>query len=113
MAITGVAKVGQQGMGSTVRMTNQERIRISLDNSYPGTAGGYANFSDTVKSALGSKITVLDIQQAGPVNITTTFYNLVYNRATDRLMVLNANAHVANATDLSAIVNVELIVTYV
>jgi len=110
MAISGAATVGQQGMGSTVRMTNQARIKISLDSSYP--AGGYASFvTTTVKGLLGSKITVVDIQQAGPVNISTTFYDLVYDRANDKLMVLTAGAQASG--DLSAIVDVELIVTYV
>ena len=112
MAITAGATVGQQGMGSTVRMTSQARIKITLDDSYP--TSGYTDFSTTVKAITGlSKITILDIQQAGPANDGATFYDLVYDRANDTLMVLTGGAQAGNETDLSALADVELIVTFV
>jgi len=110
MAITNGATVGQQGMGSTVRMTNQARVKLDLDASYP--AGGYTNFvATTIKEILGSKITVLDIQQAGPIVDGAAYYSAHWDRENDKLVLETGG--VAAAGDLSAITAIEFIVTYI
>ena len=114
MALSGFTTIGQQGLGSTVRMTNKARIQFDLDGNY--IDGGYATFAATfVKAAtlLGSKVTVVDIQQAGPANDGATFYDLVYDRANDKLMVLTGGAQVAGGADLSGVLNVEMTVEYI
>jgi len=110
MAITNGATVGQQGMGSTVRMSNQARVKLDLDASYP--AGGYPSFvATTIKGILGSKITVLDIQQAGPILKAAAYYSAHWDRENDKL-VLETGGAVATG-DLSTITAIEFIVTYI
>lgn len=114
MAITNGATVGQQGMGSTVRMTNKARIKFDLDADY--ATGGYASFvATTVKGVLGSKITVLDIQQASPAG----GYKLWWDRANDKLMVwqyptaLGPATEVPVHTNLAAVTATEVVVEYI
>lgn len=114
MAITNGATVGQQGMGSTVRMTNKQRIKFDLDADYQ--TGGYASFvATTVKTVLGSKITVLGIEQASPAG----GYKLWWDRANDKLMVwqyptnIGPSTEVPLHTNLAGITAVEVLVEYV
>jgi hypothetical protein len=114
MAITNGATVGQQGMGSTVRMTNKQRIKFDLDADY--ATGGYASFvATTVKTILGSKITVLDIVQVSPAG----GYLLWWDRANDKLMVYQYPTNIGPATqvpvhtNLAAITALEMVVEYI
>jgi hypothetical protein len=115
MAITNGATAGQQGMGSTVRQTNQARVSFDLDASYP--TGGYTSFvATTIAGILGSKATsVISITQVSPAG----GYLLFWDRANDTLLVyqyptaIGPATQCPNATNLAAVTGVEMIVEYV
>ena len=113
MALSNGSSPGFAGFSSTVRMHNHERIQFDLDSSYP--TGGYTSFGDFVKTILGTEISIVDIQQTTPCG----GYKLWWDRANDTLMVyqypnaLGASTEVPNGTDLSAVTDAELVVTYI
>lgn len=71
------------------------------DGSYP--TNGSAAFSDTLTAALPRTVSVVAVQGYGVAG--GVGYWLVYDAATDKLLVINAGSglEVANATDLSGV----------
>lgn len=115
MALTGGAIVGQQGLGSTVKMMNRSRIKLAADNSYP--SGGYTSFSTFVKTILGTKITIIDIYQTDIGSAGG--YLAAWDRSADTLMFYGTGAaekgamtQLDAATNLSALTAVELMVEW-
>lgn len=114
MGITNAAAVGTQGKFATMKARTRRRIQIDLDAAYP--LGGYTNFiATTVKGITGFEhITAFDVKQASPAG----GYLLFWDRANDTLMVyqypnaLGPATQVPNLTDLSAVVNAEVIVEF-
>ena len=117
MALSNMAEAGTQGMGSTARVQSFARITLDLDASYP--SGGYpaaGGFQALVRTALNNQnITIVDVKRAN----LGGGYNYIYDRINDKLMVLwyptgqGPATDVTGTTNLSAITDVELIVSWV
>jgi hypothetical protein len=88
-------------------------MTCDLDASY--VTGGYANFKATVlaacKAEVGTDISILHVAQN---NVPGTPAVVVkYDRTNDKLVCYDwAGAQVANATDLSGIDQIELVIFY-
>ena len=111
MALTGAAIVGTGAQGSTVKTFYVDRVQFDLDNSYP--TGGYTDFTDFLKTVIGTRKTPIAILPDGNAN---GGYSLIWDRINDTLLAyegaagLGPNTEVVNGTDLSAIANVEMVV---
>lgn len=110
MAISNVALVGNQGLGHTSKVHFLNLLDLDLDNNYP--AGGYAGIGASLKAAIGTDKTIIGFLQMTDGG----GYNLKYDRANDKLKVLQGAAgagpdeEVAGGTNLAAITNVEFLV---
>lgn len=119
MAITvnGGVTIGQQGLGSTVKMKQENRVQVDVSGTY--VAGGKTGIAAIVKaiSGIGAQATIVDIRQAGIARAGG--YLLDYDRSTDALRIYgtgSANKAVLSelgAGDACDIPNVELIVEWV
>lgn len=115
MALT-CAAVGQQGLGGTIKFSNVSRVSVSLVDAY--ATGGFAAISTLIKTVIGSRATILDIQQ-GAMS-TWGGYLVSWVRSTDKLIVYGTGAankaamtQVDNGSDLSAITAGELLIFWI
>jgi hypothetical protein len=115
MALTGltVTALGNQGQGSTVKVEGKTRVQFDLDADY--ATGGYTAFTTFLQTVLGTKRSIIAVYQASAAG----GYTLIWNRATDALMVyqgaagLGPNTEVPVHTSLAvAGANVEMIVEW-
>jgi len=113
MALANFSAPGSQVTESTIRSHAHKLVQFDLDGSY--TTGGYTTFSTSVATILGSKITMVGARQTSPAG----GYRLFWDRANDKLMVYEypttkgVSTEVANGTNLAAITDVEMEITYV
>lgn len=114
MALSGltITGIGNQGLGSTVRVESKTRVQFDLDGDY--TAGGYAAFSTFLKTVLGTRVSIISVKQEN----FSGGYKLWWDRVNDTLIVaqgaagLGPDSAVPAHTDLSAVTNVEMIVEW-
>lgn len=119
MAITNVAKIGNQGLGATNKVEFINLVDLDLDASYPnagGGAGGYPSFSATIQTAIGTDRTIIGIIQEGPSGPAGFDYICRWNRVTDKLQVFQSNGaaaafiEIANGVSLATVTNLRFLV---
>lgn len=113
MALTNMAKVGTQGPFATMKPQGAVRLDVDFDASY--STGGYSSFVATsIKGVSGlESITVIDIPMFF-IDNGTTYYICKYDRANDKLMVIDPTSgnEVAALTNLAAFTDQEFIVWF-